>query len=937
MANRLSFAWKTFLCGSLLLLLLPSALISQETPLDTSSELKQARLINHPIDSMPPIYGVSPGQNKTGAVTTLSTADFNQGLISDPLLLIQGKVAGLQVYNRGGDPNVESLLRIRGLSAYDNRSPLIVIDGVPGASLENLDPNDIASITLLRDGSNQAIYGIRASNGVLLITTRSGLSNTDTLIINYQGQFAVASAYPGVPVTSANEFRQRGGLDLGSSVDWLNEIIRDGLSTTHGLALQGRQGKTLYRISGNYRNVDGILQKSGFEQLNFRTNVSRTFLKDNLSVQVSAAYTDRNSQLGFNEAFRYATLFNPTIPLDAADAPFPYNTELFGGYFETSGLFDSFNPKAIVEQNERNAKLQALTTAALLSYRINEGLSLNFRYAYQNQFSNERAYYSPQSLFRGNAYDPLEENRGRADLTDIEGTFSLYELFGNYKKGFGKTQLDLTLGTAYQDGSYLENHLDLNGYTNEELALDTRRIDDVQNWENEATQTDTINNGWSDKLSAFFGRAQFNFNDKLMLSTSIRYEGSSKLGEDNRWGIFPGMGLALNLHEMWHPPGVDQLRFRASYGVTGMLPEQGGLSQYQIRLRQVDSVTIIPDTMLYANPDLGMERKREINLGLDFQFGRLSGYVDWYSRRVSDWIDYDVTTFLRRFANQNTLTSNGIDLGLNITLLNRSNASYATGILFSTYQTRYTDLGGNSRFAIGPGGILSNPTMPIQEGKELGVFAGPVFVRADDEGIAVFQDLNQDGQVVIGVDAAFDDNGDFDILGHGLPDFEWGWSHQLRFRGWQLNALFRGAFGHSLVHMNRAGLESDLFFTNQRLYNQVNTELAVDGLRASPFSSLYVEQADFLKLDILSLSKAFPLGQSGSGKQLSVSVTGQNLLTLTNYTGPDPEPALEDGGATTFGSIPNRGNDATPLAPGIDRRNSYLPARTVVLGVRLIL
>jgi TonB-linked SusC/RagA family outer membrane protein len=875
-------------------------------------------------------YGQFRKNEVTSATTSIFAENFNLGLIADPALLIQGKVPGIQIYNRGGDPNNPSLMRIRGLSGYSNRAPLVVIDGLPGASLQNLDPNDVASVTVLKDGSAQAIYGIRASNGVLLIETKDGRNTEKPLTISYNGQAALSSAYPQIPVMSAAEFRAAGGTDFGASTNWLEEIQRDGFSNMHSLALSGSSGTSSYRISGNYRNTEGVLRKSGFEQLNVRAHLNSRFFNDKLALQLSASYTDRSSQLGFQQAFRYAVSANPTAPIYAEDAPFAYNGEEFGGFFELEGLFDHFNPRALVDLNERDGLLQELTTSALLKYDIRSDISVNFRYAYQDQFSNERAYYSPQSLFRGRLF-PSTEINGTANLHDYSNAFSLYEAFVHYKKAAGPTKWGLTLGTSYQDGDYLESFLGLDGFSNEAL-LGTKRIEDFQGWETQATRTDTINSGWSDDLSAIFGRMHLNLADKFILNASLRYEGSSKLGENQRWGLFPAVGMALNLHNLKDMPAFDLLKVRMGYGITGNLPERGGLSRETITLFEQEDGTFQPFITRMANPDLRWEEKSELNVGLDFKIGRLQGYVDWYTRKIKDWISSNVFEFEDQYNNINALTSTGVELGLELELFNNQTAAYSSGILLSTYRSEYGDLVTDQISVTGVGGPVQNPAMPAREGEVLGNIYAPVFLTTDPSGFPFFEDVNRDGMFVTEVYQIFEPESDLAVVGNGLPDVELGWSHHFQYKGWHLQALFRGAFGHSLVNRQRLFFEPRLsYFSNNTTYNLVNTELAIEELQFSRFSSLYVEKAGFLKLDFLSLSRSFSLGAT----TLNLSITGQNLFVLTNYTGADPEPELEDPGQAYFGLEFPFNSEVNPLAPGIDRRNHYLPARTVVLGVGL--
>lgn len=881
-----------------------------------------------PIISNPYLVG------KTGSITTITDQNFNQGLVSDPLLLLQGRVAGLQVYNRGGDPNVSSLTRVRGLSAYSNRAPLIVIDGVAGGSLDNVDPNDIASITVLKDGSAQALYGIRASSGVFLVTTKSANYSQDTMTISYQGQFAVSSPHEAINVTDATAFRAAGGLDFGSSVNWLDEVQRNGLSNTHGLAIGGRKGKTNYRVSGNYRNVEGILRKSGFNQLNMRANLASQLLNDRLTINISAAYTDRTSQAGFQDAFRYANSFNPTIPLSAQASPYPYNAEQYGGYYQPIGLFDSFNPKAIVDLNDRDGQRQVLTASTLLAYQVSPAFSLNVRYAQQDHFSNERIFYAPQSIYGGNANSPFNERRGTGELYDTENTFSLYEFFGNYQKAFAKTKLNLSFGTAYQDGNHLEQFLQLNGFS-DPAVIAINRIADLTNWQEEASYfTDTINNGWSDKLAAFYGQAQFSIKDQFFFSASIRREGSSKLGENNQWGTFSSFGVAWDLKNLFNVEDLKQLKIRTAYGLTGALPGRGGLSQSRIILVEDQNGDIFENIRSYANPDLKWEQKAETNLGIDFKYAKIEGFIDWYSRTVSDWIQLDQYEFSERYTNRNSFRTSGLELGVSFPVIDNNRFKYKLDFVLANYRSKYQDLGEGEPYLVSSGCCGSlDPIMPAEEGGELGVIIGPFFEGVAPNGNAVFTDLNNDGQINISSSDAFSPDSDFAILGYGLPNIEWGWNHSLQFSSWQLDVFFRGASGHSLVNKNRLFYERNVF--DNQLYNIVNTELAVDGLRFSTLSSLYVESGSFLKLDNLKLSKRFKVGKGNTNRQLQVSLSGQNLLVFTDYTGADPEPVFEDYGIDLFGGRVINLDEANPLVSSIDRRRYYLPARTFTLGVQL--
>lgn len=901
---------------------------AQEYNLQPDSSQAKEKSIEHIATG----YNLLKKNEATSPFARRSEKHFNKGLISDPLLLIQGQIPGVQVYNRGGNPNTPSLIRIRGLSGFSQTAPLYIIDGVPGASIQNLDPNDIASISVLKDGASQASYGIRASNGVVLIATKDAQDANKPIHISYEGQAAYSDPYSSIAVMNAEEFRAAGGVDLGSSTNWMEEITRNGFSNTHSLAISGKRKNISYRLSGNYRNVEGILNKSGFEQINSRANIKGAFLKDKLKINLTASYTDRTSQLGFNEAFRYAISMNPTAPIFAEGAPYTFNREQFGGFFELAGLFDSFNPRALVEQNDRDGKRQEFTSAALVTYQLNPNLKLNFRYAYQDQFSNERAFFSPQSYFLGGAFPPASL-KGIAVLDDVEDDLSLYEAFVNYNLTAGKGKWEFVLGSFYQAGDHRDQHLVLRGFTDKALIDETRRIEDVQNWSDLAVLTENSINGWSNDLSAFFGHANYNYQDKIFLNASFRYEGSSTLGEDNRWGLFPSLGAAFDLQKIMNISSLDQLHVRMGYGITGNIPRAGGLSRNYIVLVQQEDDSFLPDTTRVANPNLTWERKAEINLGLDFKFGNLSGYIDWYNRQVSDGITQESTRFnAQRYVNRYGLNSSGIELGLNIALIRNNALGYETGLFFFANQVEFRTAEPEPTSATSVGGFIQNPVIEVQKGSELGNIWTLEFGGVDIDGTPILVDVNEDGFINTDVTQALAPQSDFNLVGNGLPDYELGWSQHFEYKSWRFDALFRGVFGHSLVNRNRQFHE--LRPTNIRpIQNIVNTSLAEEELQFTRITSLYVEKADYIKLDFVSISKTFSLGSKG--QELGISLTGQNLLTISSYTGADPEPVFEDTGATSGGSGQFNIGDPNPLAPGIDRRSNYLPARTIVLGLNL--
>ncbi len=879
-------------------------------------------------------YGTQKEKEITSSVVEVSSKDFNQGVISDPAQLLQGKVAGLQVYNRGGDPNNQSVIRLRGLSTVGaNVQPLVVIDGVIGASLQNVDPNDIESISVLKDGSAAAIYGSRGSSGVIIVTTKKGDGSKD-LQWSYNGQISTESALNAVNVLNPTEFVAAGGTDLGSQTDWIDEVTNNPFSHNHGLSVSGGVGNnSSFRVSANLREKNGILNNTGFDQFNTRLNFSSKAFNDKLRIDFNTSFTQRDQDNGYDEALRYAVLYNPTAPVLGVNSPFPFNSDQFGGYFETLGLFDSFNPVSIAEQNRNETERREFNYSANFGYSILDNLTLNLRVAQQRTDVSNEQYAPTTANFRGNATSPTR--KGLAEFYESDFTFSLYETYATYLTSFGKSDLRITGGYSYQQDNFNDKFFSIGDFPNNDLDF-SQLIETSQDLNNAGFIDANSNASPDNKIIAFFGRANFTFDNAIFVNASLRREGSSKLGEDNKWGLFPAFGVGVDLNKYVSIGGIDLLKVRLGYGVTGALPEPSGLSQ-EIRNIVNDGATGAVTTELAraANPDLKWEEKAEINLGIEVAAGRFSATVDLYNRDISDFIlerTVDVAVFGvdRRFENAGKLNTQGLEVALNYDVVKKSNFNYNTGIVLSTYKTVLEEyvLDAETRGNLGAPGQNGTNMILVKVGEEIGNIWGPVYTGVE-EGNPVFADVNGDGMLVTGQDNALDPDVDFEVLGNGTPDLELGWTNQVSFGDWSVNAFFRGAFGHSLVNTFRAFYEPRL--STQSSYNFVNTSLAVDGLTTARFSSLYVEKADFFKLDNLTISKRFSL-ENSSVRSVQLSLIVQNPFVITSYTGTNPEPSLVDRGAEGNGGI---NNSVDVLSPGIERRNNYFSSRSVALGINI--
>ena len=349
------------------------------------------------------------------------------------------------------------------------------------------------------------------------------------------------------------------------------------------------------------------------------------------------------------------------------------------------------------------------------------------------------------------------------------------------------------------------------------------------------------------------------------------------------------------------------------------------------------TVVFLPSLTRAANPDLKWEQKAETNLGFEVAAGRFSGSLDLYNRDIEDFIlertvDAAIFGVDKRFENAGKLNTKGLELAVNYDVIDKADFNYNTGIVFSTYTTELEEyvIPAEMRGNLGAPGQNGTNMIRVREGDQIGNIWGPVYTGVDSEGSPIFKDVNGDGNLVTGQDKALEDDVDFEVLGNGIPDFELGWTNQVNVKGWTINAFFRGAFGHSLVNTFRAFYEPQV--STQSSYNYMNTELRVAGLTDARFSSLYVEKADFFKLDNLTISRSIPLGDFKYISNLSVSITGQNLFVITDYTGTDPEPSLVDNGPSDNGGVLELDNPDV-LSPGLDRRNNYFSARIFTFGI----
>jgi len=877
-------------------------------------------------------YGTQKRREVTSAVTTVTAEQFNKGNISDVAGLLQGKVSGLSIAKPGGDPNGGFNIRLRGLSTLGaGTSPLVVVDGQIGIDINTIDPNDIQSIDVLKDAASAAIYGTRGSAGVIIVTTKRGSRSGPA--VSYNGTATAESPSKFTPHMSAAEYKAAGGADLGSNTDWNKAITRTAYSHTHNLSFSGGGNGTSYTASVNYRNVEGVAITTGFNQVNGHFGLTQKALKDKLVFMLDMGTTRRSSQFGWNDAFKYATIFNPTAPIHTKDSVLD---KTGGGYLEQD-FVDYANPVAVLEQNTNSRVTKRSNVNGLATYEIIKGLKISVRYAQENigaynwVYLPKRSFYVRSFLnFSGYA------RNGYAWKQDNEFFNQLYENTLSYETKIKKLSLTALGGYSYQN--FLNN-----GYTvqagNFLTDISSEDLSSSLDFSNSKATGASYKNG--SKLVAFFGRLNLNYDDIAFLSASLRREGSTQFGANHKWGMFPAVSAGLDIGRLKEIDGVNTLKVRASYGVTGALP---GGSYYSLFLF---GPTGASGNLFYyngsyisaygptqnANPDLKWEKKAEFDAGLDFAAlnNRLTGNFDYYNRKTSDLI-FNVTVPVppfptdKQYRNIGTLKSNGVEVLLSYDVLRQKDFTWNTSINFSSYHVVLAslnkDLAGNYVGAsnLGTPGQEQTQITRAVEGQPIGLLWGPIYKGLTQQGKYQFDDGKG------GVTASTDYK---TKMGNGLPKFEFGWGNSFKYKNFDLNFFLRGAIGHDLINTYRAFYENPTVVNS---YNVVKTKYynpkITDG---QIFSSLFVEKASYAKLDNATLGYTFSLPAGGSFKSIRAYITGQNLFVITGYTGVDPEVRYEDPGVPT--NVPP--TPPNTLAPGIDRRETWVRTRSFTIGFNL--
>ena len=850
-------------------------------------------------------YGTARKSDLTGSVVTVKSKDFNKGLVSSPEQLINGKVSGVQIMSNSGSASAGSTIRVRGGASLNaSNDPLIVLDGVPleqgGISgnssnfLSMINPSDIESMTVLKDASSTAIYGSRASNGVIIITTKKGQQGA--VKVNFNTTNSLQTRAQMVDMLSRDEFVNvinQFGTDnqkslLGTAnTDWNDEVYRTAFGTDNNLSVSGSIDKWLpFRVSVGYYNQSGLVRKDNVERWTGNVVLTPSFFQDHLKLTINAKGTLNNNSFNNGGAVWAAATFNPTIPVYSGN-------DKYGGYNEAldadgvpvnAGVR---NPRGLVDLYDSKSKVSRFIGSMDVDYKVHFLPDLKLHATVGADYAKgDGTVYVP--AYAAQSYNK-DESLGGSDYKygPQKNENRLLTLYANYAKYFEdiKSNVDLTAGYDYQ---YWKSTTPLY-YTKSAAGtnLSTVKASDYRH-----------------VMLSYYGRINYSFDGKYLLTATVRRDASSRFSKDTRWGTFPSVALGWTLtEEPWlkNQKVLSNLKLRASYGVTG---QQEGIGNYNYLPVYTYSVTGAEAFIngQYINTyrpeayvsDLKWETTTSWNFGLDFGFlnGRIGGAIDFYTRKTKDLLASVPTAAGTNFSktiltNVGNVDSKGIEISLNATPIQTKDWEWNLSYNFTWQNMKVKNLsltkgGSQTNVKVGPS-IDAYQFQVLSEGYEPYMFY--VYHQLYDSKTGkpiegAYADLNNDGEI---------NESDLYRYHSPAPKYIMGLSTSLRYKQLTLGMSFRANIDNYVY--NGMGMSTGAFETvsyNNSQLNNLNTSFLKTGFKTRQYlSDYYVENASFLKLDNLSLS--YNVGKINKWASLTVSAMVQNVFTITGYSGTDPE------------------------------------------------
>ena len=857
-------------------------------------------------------YGTQQKKSISGSVTKVAEKDFNAGISRTAADFLQGKVAGLTITTSTGDVTANQSIRLRGTSSLTGSSePFVVIDGVPGLSMNSVAPQDIESISVLKDASAAAIYGSRSASGVILITTKKGTENKTTVDYNGYVAFDVLSNKP--DLLTAAEYRQYAKdnnvdisvFDKGANTDWFKEISRTGVSQNHDLSVSGAGAKSNYRVSISYLDQEGVMKDNYLKRINTRFQMNQKALKDHLDLSLSGGINQRDYQETSTNNFVLAYNVVPTIPVKYDD-----------GTWWDSDEYDMGNPVRNMEYNSAPRKTSLIFINGKATLNIVKGLTAGLN-VYKERNSYDASNYLDSRTRWGRASNGTASRESRtSDKNLLEATI-------NYAKEIGDHNINVLGGYSYEDN-------------NEQRAFAQNRYfvtnlfgpDNLGAGEQLLTG-DVTSTAFMSKLISFFGRVNYSYAGRYILSATVRRDGSSKFGAANKWGTFPSVSAAWRLIDeafMESLKGtVDELKLRVGYGVSG---NQSGLDPYQ-------SLSLYGSSGLYfdngawhtaygvsqnPNPNLKWESTSMFNVGLDFSLfkSRINGTIEYYDKLTEDLLyRYAVPVppnmYPTTIANVGSMSNKGIELTLSGDVIRTKDLRWTISVNAAHNDNKITSLSNaeftTSSIKVGSAwvrGGSTNTTHIVQEGYQVGQFYGPQCLGIDANGQYIINDMI-DG--IPGFTIS-----DYTYIGKAQPKLTYGLNSTTTYKNFELSFFIRGVYGNDVLNFSKMSYANLQWLPGANVLASALTM----GLKQSPFyNSYYIEKGSFARLDNLTLGYSLIPKDMLGVSRIRFYGTAHNLMTITKYKGVDPE-------------VPMDGLD-----PGVEGREYYPKTKTFILGINV--
>ncbi len=882
-------------------------------------------------------YGKMRRKDITSSITTIQSSDLNQGVYTSPAQLLQGKVPGLTV-SKSGDPNAAPSITLRGASTLRTGAamePYYIVDGVPGVDLSLVATDDIESIDILRDATATAIYGSKAANGVIIVTTKHGKAGSAH--VTYNGYMAVETVAKNLDLASAADLRayaKKNGFelanDMGADVDWQKEVERTGISHNHNLAVSGGNSRSGYNVSLNYLNHEGIIRTSELERFGARALAHSKVLKDHLqlSLGVNASQTTKKGieaqehGVSVTDAMVY---YSPCQPVRGSD----------GSWTESTSTTQYYNPMSMINEDTNNVIYRRMQITGKGDLNLCPDLSWSAQYSYMYDQNVLSEYHSTKSQ--------IVKTHGQATRSTYMNSKEVFETFGNYNHSFpGYHRVGAMVGYSWEQ----TNQDDGFGLTVKDFYNDAVKYFNLT-YANQIDGIDGVESGAESTLRmiSFYGRLNYSYASRYNFQATLRRDGSSAFGKNNRWATFPSVSAAWRIAEEDFVRKLDifsDLKLRVGYGVSG---NSLGFDAYSARrtygvsgwFQYVDEngVTTNKHTLAAtnnANPDLKWERTGMFNVGLDFGFfnSRLTGTIEYYDKRTSDLIYYyPVSTnrypFGTMTANVGDISNRGIELTINAIPVQNEVWKWTSSLNLSHNRNRVEKLS-NAAFSVkyqdlGYPWIAGNTGVAVQrlmEGSPIGQFYTYEYAGHDENGISQFWVHDPETGERTGETTIKPTDTDRTMTGSAQPKLTMGWTNTISYKNWDLNLFFNGVFGNKIFNALRAQYNGVTMITKgKNVLREALTSQNYGDVNAQSPSDRYVENGSFLRLASATLSYDF--GRlKGWVENLSVYATCNNVFTLTSYKGSDPEVSL--GG----------------LTPGVEWRKDYYPhTRTFMVGMKV--